>query len=418
MMDDVSNQGRMIADMDADADVVLEEAKEVVDDAKADQDAKVDESVDIQGRQEESQAEIYKIDLDHANKVLSIQEDESEPAKVQEVVEVVTTAKLITEVVTTASTTITDVGVPVGTKRVVIRDPEESTSTTSTLIHIEAKSKDKGKGILVEELNPLKKQAQIKQDEKYARELEAELNRNVDWDEVIDHVKKKAKEDPAVKRYQALKNKPQTEAQARKNMMIYLKNVAGFKMDYFKGMSYDDICPIFEAKFDSNVAFLQKTKEQIEEEESRALKRINETLAEKVAKRQKLDEETGYVCVLNGGAIDWKSAKQSIFATLSIEAKYIASFDASKEAVWVRKFIYGLGVVLTIKEPISIYCDNTGAIIIANESGINKGARHFHAKVHNLREVIEYDNVKLEKVYTNDNLAHSFTKALAFPKHS
>nr|GEY41241.1 hypothetical protein [Tanacetum cinerariifolium] len=50
-----------------------------------------------------------------------------------------------------------------------------------------------------------------------------------------------AKEDPGVKRYQALKRKPQTEAQARKNMMIYIKNVAGFKMDYFKGMSYDDI---------------------------------------------------------------------------------------------------------------------------------------------------------------------------------
>nr|GFC96470.1 hypothetical protein [Tanacetum cinerariifolium] len=72
----------MIAEMDADTDVVLEEAKEVAADAKADQDAKVDESVNIQGRQAESQAEIYKIDLDHANKVLSMQEDESEPSKV------------------------------------------------------------------------------------------------------------------------------------------------------------------------------------------------------------------------------------------------------------------------------------------------------------------------------------------------
>nr|GFB26719.1 hypothetical protein [Tanacetum cinerariifolium] len=44
VMDDVSNQGRMIAEMDQDADVFLEEAKEVAEDAK------VDESVDIQGR--------------------------------------------------------------------------------------------------------------------------------------------------------------------------------------------------------------------------------------------------------------------------------------------------------------------------------------------------------------------------------
>nr|GEU98037.1 hypothetical protein [Tanacetum cinerariifolium] len=318
MMDDVSNQGRMIAKMDQDADVVLEKVKEVAEDAK------VDAGVDIQGRKAESQEEIYKIDLGHTNKVLSMQEDKTEPTKVQEVVDVVTTAKIIIEFVTTASETITadEAQVPVVTltaaparvaaapsrrrKGVVIKDPqEESTTSTiilaktkpkdkgkgilveapkplkkqqqieqdekyareleaedtekfspSTIIPAETKSKDKGKGILVEEPKPLEKQAQIEQDEKYAREMEAKLNRNIDWDEAIDHVNKKAKEDPAVKRYQALKRKPQTEAQARKNMIVYLKNVAGFKIDYFKGMSYDDIRPIFEAKFNSNVAFL------------------------------------------------------------------------------------------------------------------------------------------------------------------
>nr|GEV56927.1 hypothetical protein [Tanacetum cinerariifolium] len=260
VMDDVSNQGRMIAE---DADVVLEEAKDVASDAKDGQDADVQVNADIQGRTAESQAKIYKIDMDHANKALSMQEEESEPTKLQEVVDIVTIAKIIIEVVTAASTTINAADVPIPaativvaltlttapsrwTKEVVIRDPKESTTTTSIIIHSEAKSKDKGKGIMVEEPKPLKKQAQIEQDEKYARELE-------------------------------------TEAQARKNMMIYLKNVAGFKMYYFKGMSYDDIRPIFEAKFDPN--------KQIDEEESRALKRINETLAEKATKRKKLDEE-------------------------------------------------------------------------------------------------------------------------------
>nr|GEW72955.1 reverse transcriptase domain-containing protein [Tanacetum cinerariifolium] len=299
---------RMITDIDKDADVVLEEAKDVAADPKDDQDTNVQVNVDIQGRTAESQAEIYKIDLDHANKVLSMQEEKSEPTEFQEVVDIVTTVKIITEVVTAASTTITVADVPIPaatttatptltaapsrrTKGVVIRDHEESTTTTFTIIHSEAKSKDNGKGILVEEPKPLKKQDQIKQDEKYARELEAELNRTIDWDEAIDHVNKKVKEDKSVKRYQAIKRKPQTEAQARKNMMVYLKNVAGFKMDYFKGISYDDIRPIFEKHFDSNVAFLQKIKEQIDEEESRALKRINETLAKKAAKRQKLIEE-------------------------------------------------------------------------------------------------------------------------------
>nr|GEV64959.1 zinc finger, CCHC-type [Tanacetum cinerariifolium] len=118
------------------------------------------------------------------------------------------------------------------------------------------------------------------------------------------------------------------------------------------------------------------------------------------------------------GAVDWKSTKQSIFATSSAEPEYIAASDASKEAIWVRKFIVVLGVVPTIKEPIKMYCDNTRAITIANESGITKGARHYRAKVYYLQEVIEYGDIKLEKVHTYENLADPFTKALAFPKHS
>ncbi|GJR34708.1 zinc finger, CCHC-type containing protein [Tanacetum coccineum] len=77
-------------------------------------------------------------------------------------------------------------------------------------------------------------------------------------------------------------------------------------------------------------------------------------------------------------------------------AEYIAAYDASKEAVWIRKFIFGLGIVPTIEEPIKIYCDNTKAITIANESRITKGSRHYRAKVYYLCEVIELGDIKLE----------------------
>nr|GEW21786.1 uncharacterized protein [Tanacetum cinerariifolium] len=242
-----AKKGRMIAEMDQDDAVVLEDDKE--------EDKEVTNAVK---------------DVEEAK------EDETEPAKVQEVVDVVTTAKLITEVVTAASETLTaasaiitttEAQVPAATltaaparvaaapskrrKGVVIRDTEEE-STTSTIILAETKSKDKGKWILVEEPKPLKKKQQIEQDEQYARELHAELNKDIDWDEAINHVKRKAKEDPVVKKYQDMKKKPQTEAQARKNMMMYLNNV---------------------------------------EDENRALQKINETLAERAAKRRKLDEE-------------------------------------------------------------------------------------------------------------------------------
>nr|GEV80762.1 hypothetical protein [Tanacetum cinerariifolium] len=186
--EDASKQGRIIADLDVDKNVTLEEVD-------ATKDAEVEKNADVQGRPEER-------------------------------------------------------------KGVVIRDLEE-TATLSTIIHSEPKSKDKGKKIMVKEPKPLQKQAQIE----------------------------------SMMRYQALKRKPQTEAQARKNMIIYLKNMARFNMDYFKGMSYDDIRLIFEKYFNSNVAFLEKTKEQLEEEESIALKRKTESSEKQAVKKQKFDEE-------------------------------------------------------------------------------------------------------------------------------
>nr|GEX10592.1 putative ribonuclease H-like domain-containing protein [Tanacetum cinerariifolium] len=127
-------------------------------------------------------------------------------------------------------------------KGVVIRDPEEE---STAIIPADTKSKDKGKGIMVEEPKPMKKKQQVEMDEEYARKLHEELNKDIewnkDWNAAIDHVKQKAKEDPFVQRYQVMKKRPKIEAHAQKNMMIYLKNVAGFRLDYFKGMSYDDI---------------------------------------------------------------------------------------------------------------------------------------------------------------------------------
>nr|GEX43489.1 long chain base biosynthesis protein 1-like [Tanacetum cinerariifolium] len=235
VMDDESNQERMIAEMDQDDVVVLkddkEEDKKNVDAVNDVKEAKADESAQDQGRQAESQAEIYKID-------------------------VVTTAKLITEVVTAASETVTAVSAIVTVAEAQV--PAAILTAAPARIVVAPK-----------EPKPLKKKQQIELDKQYARELHAELNKDIDWDEVIDHVKRKAKKDPTVKRYQVLKRKPQIEAQARNNMIMYLKNVAGFKMDYFKGMSYDDI----------------------QKDENRALQKLNETPAERAAKMRKLDEE-------------------------------------------------------------------------------------------------------------------------------
>nr|GFC50986.1 hypothetical protein [Tanacetum cinerariifolium] len=137
--------------------VVLEDDKdedrEVADVVKYVEETKVDESAQDQERQVESQAEIYKIDIDHANKVLSMQEDKTKPAEVQEVVDL---------------------------KFLLLQ-----------LLHLL---------LLLQELLLLL----VEEGKEWMNnmpELHAELNKDIDWDEAIDHVKRKAKEDPAVKKY-------------------------------------------------------------------------------------------------------------------------------------------------------------------------------------------------------------------------
>nr|GEZ48110.1 hypothetical protein [Tanacetum cinerariifolium] len=198
---DVFNHGRMIDDLDKDKGIEL-----VVDQVKDADIAKTE------GRhaaeQAEKSAEIYHLDLDHPFKVLSMQEDDSE---VQEVVEVVTTAKLIIDVVTAASqvsaasATISaaKLSIPAAAptvfaaytrrrKRVIIRDPEEELSSKTPAET--PKLKDKGKGILIETPKPMKKKDQIELDAKYARRLHEEINKDheeinkdIDWDAAIDH---------------------------------------------------------------------------------------------------------------------------------------------------------------------------------------------------------------------------------------
>nr|GEW26853.1 hypothetical protein [Tanacetum cinerariifolium] len=83
----------------------------------------------------------------------------------------------------------------------------------------------------------------------------------------MEQVKRSERLNDAVMKYQALKRKPLTKAQERKNMIIYLKNMDGFKMNYFKGMTY---------------------KKEVEVE---AHKREGESLVKEITKKQKMDEE-------------------------------------------------------------------------------------------------------------------------------
>lgn len=85
---------------------------------------------------------------------------------------------------------------------------------------------------------------------------------------------------------------------------------------------------------------------------------------------------SGFVFTFGGGAISWKSVKESCIAYSFMEAKYVAAFEATKEVFWLRNFLIDLEVVHSVKSPIILYCDNTGAVANAKEPRMHKKGKH------------------------------------------
>jgi hypothetical protein len=73
------------------------------------------------------------------------------------------------------------------------------------------------------------------------------------------------------------------------------------------------------------------------------------------------------VFFVNGGAVSWRSYKQSLKAKSTMESEYIVAADVANEVVCVQKFVINLGVFPGMHDPIHIYCDDTAAIAKAKE---------------------------------------------------
>ena len=127
--------------------------------------------------------------------------------------------------------------------------------------------------------------------------------------------------------------------------------------------------------------------------------------------------QSGFVFMLNGGAVSWKSSKQDTVADSTTEAEYIAASEAAKEAVWMKKFIAELGIMPSASRPLDLYCDNSGAIAQAKEPRAHQKSKHILRRYHLICEIVDRGDVKICKVHTDSNIADPLTKPLPRPKH-
>ncbi|XP_070008533.1 secreted RxLR effector protein 161-like [Nicotiana tabacum] len=118
----------------------------------------------------------------------------------------------------------------------------------------------------------------------------------------------------------------------------------------------------------------------------------------------------GYLFQLAEGEILWKSAKQSAIATSTREAEFVACFEATIHALWLRNFISGLGVVDTITKPLKIYCDNSAAIFFSKNDKYSKGAKHMELKYFTVKEEVQKQRMSLEHIRTDLMIADPLTK--------
>src|SRR3954463_754866 len=133
--------------------------------------------------------------------------------------------------------------------------------------------------------------------------------------------------------------------------------------------------------------------------------------------RDDFRSQSGYVFILNGGAVSWKSSKQETLVDSTTEAEYLASSEASKEGVWIRYFITLLGVVPDSANTLDLYCDNSGAIAQAREPRHHQKSKHIERRYHLIRQFVDDGNINVCKVQTDANIAYPLMKPLPMPKH-
>jgi hypothetical protein len=125
-----------------------------------------------------------------------------------------------------------------------------------------------------------------------------------------------------------------------------------------------------------------------------------------------------------GGPISWWSGKQSVVATSTTHAEFVAQDFAGREVAWLTNFLTDLGLSSSggmnvfgkVENKPLLYGDNQGALALAqNPGGRHKGTKHIAVKYFYIRELLKDNVMELQYCPTRFNTADIMTKPLARP---
>ena len=115
---------------------------------------------------------------------------------------------------------------------------------------------------------------------------------------------------------------------------------------------------------------------------------------------------SGYCCLVSGGAISWRSKKQSIVANSTMESEYIALHELAKQVMWLKKLEFH-----DLQKPI-LLVDNQSCIKTANNPIIQDRSRHIAVKYHYIRDLVDSGHILVKYCPNTDMVADILTKPL------
>ncbi|KAM1344007.1 hypothetical protein ACFX2F_008140 [Malus domestica] len=114
--------------------------------------------------------------------------------------------------------------------------------------------------------------------------------------------------------------------------------------------------------------------------------------------------------------MSWKSAKQGEVATSTMQAEYVACYEATSQAVWLKNFISNMNVVKLIARPIQLWGDNKVDVFHAQNNKRSNGIRHLDLKYKMISKEVKKRQVKTDYIDTKSMLTDPFNKALLILK--
>ncbi|GKB78481.1 hypothetical protein Tco_0945376 [Tanacetum coccineum] len=127
--------------------------------------------------------------------------------------------------------------------------------------------------------------------------------------------------------------------------------------------------------------------------------------------------QSGWLFLLNRGAVTWKSSKQDTVADSTCESEYIAQLLRLQRSYLDEEFLGESCSCSTYKDPIEIFYDNRVAIALTKEPKDHEKSKHIERKYHFVRSKVEEGHVIVKHIRSEDNPVDPFTKALAKSKH-